>query len=166
MAALGVEVVRVRGAVDVEGLANRQVRLRLESGLLRLSDVGLRWLLPPGTPVRIERIRGGRLFASAQHRLGFFDVTAMIEVRPVVSSRGRIRLEPVSFTAAGVSLGAGTLRMLLGAIRDRLNKPGLYLTGENVLEIDLAEILWKVAGVEMPPLKAVRAGDGVAELEF
>ena len=164
MPPLGLELSGLRATVETEALAERQVRLHVESGLLRLSPHGLTLLLPPGTPVAIRRVIPGRLLLHGSVDYRGNRLTGDAEVVPRVTTRGRIRLEVVSFRALGfIPVPIAGVTWFL---RTRLSgKLGVHFGEGDHLEIDLAEIL-RTIGVDLPPLKAAHAGDGVAELEF
>lgn len=158
MAAVAAKVMALQANLDAIDLARKEFRLRIESGRLYLSEHGLALLLPPGLPLRLQRITPGVLHFQAQ-ALGF---NVVLQVRPSVTPQGRLRL-PIS------GLMGFLVPILIGMLRERLSgKPGLHLTPSNEIELDLAEIIAYVSQsqVDLPPLKAARAGDGIAELEF
>lgn len=156
MAAVAAKVMALRASLDPVDLAQKEFRLRIEGGRLYLSEHGLDLLLPPGLPLRLQRITPGVLHFQAQ--VAGFNVG--LQVRPSVTPQGRLRL-PIS------GLMGFVVPILIGMLKERISgKPGLHFTPSNEIEIDLAEIIAYLSPVELPPLKAARAGDGVAELEF
>ena len=156
MAAVSAKVMALRASLDPLDLARKQFRLRIEGGRLYLSEHGLSMLLPPGLPLRLQRITPGVLHFQA--RAAGFNVA--LQVRPSVTLEGRLRL-PIS------GLMGFLVPILIGMMKERLTgKPGLHFTPSNEIELDLAEIVAYVSPVKLPPLKAARAGDGIAELEF
>lgn len=156
MAAVAVKVMALRARLDPLDLARKEFRLRIEGGRLYLSEHGLALLLPPGLPLTLQRITPGVLHFQA--RAAGFNVG--LQVRPSVTPQGRLRL-PIT------GLMGFVVPILLGLVKERLaGKPGLHFTPSNEIELDLAEIIAYVSQVELPPLKAARAGEGVAELEF
>jgi len=156
VAAVSAKVMALRASLDPLDLARKQFRLRIEGGRLYLSEHGLSMLLPPGLPLRLQRITPGVLHFQA--RAAGFNVA--LQVRPSVTLEGRLRL-PIS------GLMGFLVPILIGMMKERLTgKPGLHFTPSNEIELDLAEIVAYVSPVKLPPLKAARAGDGIAELEF
>ena len=156
MAAVAVKVMALRASLDPVDLTRKEFRLRIEGGRLYLSEHGLALLLPPGLPLTLQRITPGMLHFQA--RAAGFNVA--LQVRPSVTAAGRLRL-PITGLMGFVA------PILLGVMKEKLaGKPGLHLTPANEIELDLAEIVAYVSQVELPPLKAARAGDGIAELEF
>jgi hypothetical protein len=156
VAAVAVKVMALRASLDPVDLARKEFRLRIEGGRLYLSEHGLAMLLPPGLPLTLQRITPGVLHFQA--RAAGFNLA--LQSRPSVTAEGRLRL-PVS------GLMGFVVPILIGLMKERLTgKPGLHFTPSNEIELDLAEIIAYVSPVELPPLRAARAGDGVAELEF
>ena len=162
--AAGARIAGVRGEVDAEALARREVAFRVDALRLFLSEAALKLLVPPGKPLAIQRVTGGRLFL----RLVWSGPDVTVEALPRVSSQGRLRLEPTAFRAGFLPLPTAVLSALLGFVRERLSGlPGLHLSQDNVVEIDLGEILRsKVPGVSLPPLYNVRVSEGAVELEY
>ena len=145
------KVMGLRASVLPEELLRREARLRIEAGRLYLSEEGLALLLPPGVPIKLERISPGILHV----RLGSGLLSASAEVRPTVLANGLL----------GLDIG-GFVGLFLPLVRDRIEgKPGIRGLAGNRLVLDLAEIVAMI-GIDLPPLKAARAGDGIAELEF
>ena len=145
------KVMGLRATVLPEELLRREARLRIEAGRLYLSEEGLALLLPPGVPIKLERISPGILHV----RLGSGLLSASAEVRPTVLANGLL----------GLDIG-GFVGLFLPLVRDRIEgKPGIRGLAGNRLVLDLAEIV-ALIGIDLPPLKAARAGDGIAELEF
>lgn len=156
MAAVAAKVMALRASLDPVDLARKEFRLRIEGGRLYLSEHGLALLLPPGLPLRLLRITPGVLHFQAQ--VAGFNVG--LQARPSVTPQGRLRL-PIS------GLMGFVVPILIGMLKERISgKPGLHFTPSNEIELDLSEIVAYLSPVELPPLKAARAGDGVAELEF
>ncbi|HTE17136.1 MAG TPA: hypothetical protein VK689_02010 [Armatimonadota bacterium] len=164
MPPMGIELSGLRATVGTDALAERQVRLQVEGGLLRLSPRGLTLLLPPGTPVAIHRIIPGRLLLRGSVDLLGMAVGFDAEVAPGATSDGRVRLQVVAVRAAGFL--PVPVPAVIRILRTKLSHlPGIRFTAEDRMEIDLAEIL-RPLGVFLPPLKSAHARDGVAELEF
>jgi hypothetical protein len=153
----------LRASLDEQALLRREFRFTIQGGTLRLSVEALNHLLPPSTPLRIVRVSGGRL----SMRTSFTAVGGVAEVVPRVTPRGRLRLEIVAFQAAGflpipVSWVVAAIRKFAPPVA------GMYYEGEG-LEFDLAELLLSLlapAEIHLAPLRNVRAGEGVAELQF
>ena len=162
MPAQGLELTRLRATVDTAALAERQVRLHVESGILRISREALAVLL--FRKVAVQRIADGRITLHGTFPIGGFQVGADADVVPRITANGRLWVEVVSVRAGGffpvplavVALG---LRMAIG---ERL---GLHFDEANRLLVDLAEIV-RPAGILLPPPRTVRAADGVLEVEF
>lgn len=149
----------LRASLDPEALLQRRLRLEVEGGTLRLSAAGLQLLLPPGTPVQVQRISGGKLVLFGTFK-GFHGT---LELRPSVSPTGNARLTVEAARAGFLPLPAfvvsSALRFLLPV------RPGLRVTDEGFVEIDLAEPLRRV-GVELPRLRSVRVDEGLIQLGF
>jgi hypothetical protein len=145
------KVMGLRATLVPEELLRREARLRIEAGRLYLSEQGLALLLPPGVPLKLERISPGVLHV----RVGSGLLSASAEIRPTVIGDGLL----------GLDIG-GLVGLFLPFIRDRVEgKPGIRGLAGNRMVIDLAEIV-ALIGIDVPPLKAARAGDGIVELEF
>ncbi|MCC2672778.1 MAG: hypothetical protein K0Q72_5250 [Armatimonadetes bacterium] len=141
----------VRATLDPVDLVRREARLRIEAGRLYLSEQGLALLLPPGVPLKLERITPGVLHV----RVGSGLLSTSAQVRPRVTEGGLLRLE----------IG-GLVGLFLPLIRDRIQaKPGIRAVDSSGIVIDLSEIA-ALAGIDVPPLRAARAGEAIAELEF
>jgi hypothetical protein len=164
MPALGLELTRLRATVDTASLAEQQVRLHVEGGLLRLSQAGLAQLLPPGVPLSVRGISQGRILLNGKYEVMGIAVGADAEIAAGATSQGRLLLEVVSVRGAGFLTVPRSL--VIWGIRNKLpNRPGIRIDEADRLEIDPAAILHPM-GVTLPPLKAVRADGGVLEVEF
>ena len=164
MPAQGLELTRLRATVDMAALAERQVRLHVEGGLLRLTQAGLTKLLPPGFPLSVRGISQGRILLNGRFEVLGIMVGADAEVVPTTTSQGRLRLEVVSVRAGGFLTVPKPV--VIWAIRSKLpNRPGIRIDEADRLEIDAAVVLQPL-GVTFPPLRAVHAADGVLEVEF
>ncbi|MFN3652287.1 MAG: hypothetical protein ACK47B_22135 [Armatimonadota bacterium] len=145
-----------QGEVDPAAAAERTLRLRVERAALRLSETAVQALLPPGTPLELQRLRPG--VASFRHSLG------TVEARPVISPSGALLIEVTGVRAAGIL--PVPLPFVHAAIRQALpTRPGLRLGPGGNPEIELRELLGPL-GVELPPLRSAQALDGELRLEW
>lgn len=152
MSTAALKVMALNASVDPADLLRKEPRLRVESGRLYLSTEGLAMVLPPGAPVKLERISPGALHV----RLGSGLLSAGAEVKASVSGEGFLRLD----------IG-GLAGLFLPLAREQLaGKPGIRSVEGSRITIDLAEVVAYKTPVELPPLRAARIGDGVVELEF
>src|SRR5438067_2001191 len=145
-----VELVRLRAWIDPGSLVERKLRVEVEAALLRLSREGLVRGLPPDAPIGIDRITPDR----AHLRLNIKGLSAALEMRPVVSAAGRLRLELISVRAGFLPIPLSIAHAAIG--RWLPSQPGLHAGEGNEVEIDLGEVL-ALVGVTLPPLQAARA---------
>lgn len=159
MAAPGIQISRLRGVLDAEALGARKLSLTIQGCVLRLGEAALDRLLPPEkSPARLERVTNGRL----ELRGAWKGLAFTLEVVPQATPQGLARLEIWSVRAAGIlPIPDFVIRMLL----QKAVRPGVTLRGSRTLEIDLAALL-RPLGIHLAPLRAVRAANGVLELEF
>lgn len=158
MAVRGLELSGLRLTTSAAALLEKKPRLDIEHFVLRLSRAAVEALLPPGTPVkRVERLGGGAILLAVETR----GLRATVEVRPGASREGRLRLEVVSVKAGIFPIPAMVWTAALRSAVPR--RPGLLLTAENRIEVDLRVILRR-RGVEIAPFRAVRVGEDVLEL--
>ncbi|MGV3723107.1 MAG: hypothetical protein ACO1SX_19580 [Actinomycetota bacterium] len=152
MSTAALKVMALNAALDPADLLRKEPRLRIEGGRLYLSEEGLAMVLPPGMPIKLERITPGVLYVRLE--IGIF--SAPVQARASATGEGLLRLE----------IG-GLIALIMPAIKDRVARiPGVRSVEGSRILIDLAEIVALKAPVELPPLKAVRIGQGVVELEF
>ena len=164
MPPLGLELSRLRATVDIEALAERQVRLHLEGGLLRLSQDALARMIPPDKPVAIHRVTEGRIVIGGRFQYRGLTLPGEAEIAPRAGADGRAHLSVVSIRAAGfIPIPASAAIWLLRNLARP--RPGIRFGEGDQVEIDLAELA-RPAGIFLPPLQAVRAAEGVLELEF
>lgn len=160
MSTVAIAVTGVRATLDEDALAARRLRLRIERGLLRVSQAGLAGLLPATTPVQVDRISGGRIY----FRTFFTSVGGVAEVLPRTTLEGRLRLEITSFRAGG--LLPIPIPAVVWAIRSFLPaRRGIYFGEGDHLEADLGELL-EPFHIALGPLRKVSAGEGMVELQF
>lgn len=162
MALPGVWVSGLRAALDETALRDRRLALTVESGILRFSVQGLRGLIPASVPIRVEHLDRGRGFL----RASVLGLEPLVEVRPEVAHGTRVRFVPVAVRAGFLPLPGSVLDAVLGLARSRFpDRPGLHLGQHNQVEIDLGEILAR-AGIRLPPIRGLRAENGVLEIHF
>src|SRR5687768_12917295 len=90
-----VELSDLRARLDPAALVERRVEVEVEGGSARISGEGLVLLLPPSVPVRVERLAPDH----ATLRLSISGLEGVVEVRPVATPQGRLRLELLSARA-------------------------------------------------------------------
>jgi hypothetical protein len=160
--ALGLELAELRAELDVDALAGRSVKLRVDHCVLRLGSAILTNRVIPGSPVTVAGLRNGLLALEVVRG----SVRAEVELRPQLGAGGRLRLEPVSVRANGISLPALVVGITLGFLRKNLEgKPGVYLAPGNVIEFDPREAARR-GGLELAPLRNVRVTNTSLDLEF
>jgi hypothetical protein len=152
MSTAALKVMALNASLDPAELLRKEPRLRIEGGRLYLSEEGLAMVLPAGTPIKLERIEPGVLHV----RLGSGIFSASAQIQASATGEGLLRLE----------IG-GLVALIMPFFKDRvIGKPGIRSVEGSRILIDLAEIVALTAPVELPPLRAVRIGQGVVELEF
>jgi outer membrane protein assembly factor BamB len=159
MAAPAIQASGLRARVHEKALLDGRCRIRLEGGRLRISEDGLRMLIPPGAPVALQGLAPGRVVLQVDFKLA----GAVAEIRLFVTPEGRLGLE-LGSVEAGIlpvpsSLAAAVVRELLPEQPWLRSGPGARW------EVDFAQLA-APAGLELPPLAAARAGGGAVELEF
>jgi hypothetical protein len=156
-----IEIAGVRGELEVASVLAKQPRVRIEGGLLRISQAALAQAVL-ATPVRVERvIPGSIVFSSLWNGL-----TITGEARPSLGGGGRIRIEITGVKAGFFPVPGMVVAALLGAVRERLStRPGLRLAEGTVLELDLARIL-EPSGLLLPPARSAHADVGFLQVEF
>ncbi len=163
MALPAVQITGVRAEIDPVALARKQVRVEVSAGVLRISDRGLAAVLSPAG-VLVDRISNGRIFLRKRQSLpvvGLVDVS--LEYHPSLGQRGRITFDLVAFRAGVFSVpGFVVSGLIAGAVR---GKPGIHITEDNRIELDLGEVLAE-AGIRLPAPKALGADGGVLEVAF
>ena len=167
---MSVAISHLRVLVDEESLIARKPRVTIEGLYLSVSEDAMSVVKLANGKVQIERLTGGVIrFSTSLTPIG-----AMGELRPSVGPNGAIRLELVSLRAAGlvplpksVVLHFAQREVTTRGIR------GVTFPGESVIEIDPNEVLafalaQQAPGVEvkLAPLQALRAGEGVLELQI
>jgi hypothetical protein len=164
--ALGLELAELRAELDVDALAGRTVKLRVDHGVLRLGGAILTNRPIPGQPIMIAGLRNGLLVLDVTTEVIGRSVRAEVELRLSVSGGGRLRVEPENVRASGVSLPKFVVGIALGVLRRKLEgKPGVHFAAGNVIEADFQEIARR-GNVELAPLRRVRTTDASLELEF
>lgn len=160
MSTTAIAVTGVRATLDEGALAARRIRLSIERGVLRVSQVGIAAVLPVTLPLQVERISGGRIY----FRTFFTSVGGVAEVLPRTTLEGRLRLEITSFRAGG--LLPIPIQAVVWAIRNFLpTRRGIYFGEGDQLEADLGELL-EPYDITLGPLRKVSAGEGMVELQF
>jgi hypothetical protein len=160
MAARGLQLVTFRAALDPAALARRQVKMRVEHLVLRVSTTALELMIPPQVPLRLEHLAGGR----ARFNVEIRGIPGTLELEPVATAQGRLRLEIASIRAAGFLPIPPSI--VAPFLRGRLpNVPGVYLSADNRIEVDVREMAAPF-GVELPPLRGVKVDGGLLELDF
>lgn len=163
MAQPAVQITGVRAVLDPAALARKQVRAEVTDAVLRVSDRGLAAVLSPAG-VQVDRISNGRIFLRKRHPLpvvGLVDVS--LEYRPSLGQRGRIVFDLLSFRAGMFSVpGFVVSGLIAGAVR---GKPGIHITEDNRIELDLGEVLAE-AGIRLPAPRALGADGGILEVAF
>ncbi len=152
-------VTGLRGVVTVDPDGTQILGVRLTAGFLRISDAGLRGLIPPGVPLMGDRIEEGRV----HFRVIYRGVEGAVQARPEVSPAGRLRLEIISARALIFPIPASMITFLFSSMAP--DKPGIHAGEGGHPEIDLGEIL-APAGITLPPLRHVHSGRGELVLTF
>lgn len=149
----------LRATLDAEAAAHKQLKLRVEAGVLYLSPAGVAGLLPPHVPLTLDGLRGGRL----QLRLTWRGVAVQAEVLPEGTSAGNLRLRVTGLRAGLLPLPSDAVGLLLSIV-GKLPK-GIYAVDNRTFEIHLGQLAGRI-GLELPPLKRVTVNDQGAELDF
>jgi hypothetical protein len=150
-----------RATVDAASVASRRPELTVEAARLRLSEEGLRCLIPVEAPldISLDRIAPGRILFGG--KLWGFPFTA--EVRLSTGPSGCLRSELVAVRAGFITIPGFAVLM---AFRSRLPQiPGLVVTEDDQIDVDLSQLA-APHGVRLPPLKAIGAGEGILEIDF
>jgi hypothetical protein len=154
----------LRATIDPAALAERRLVLQVEGGVLRVAAEALARAIPPDKPVSLERVDNGTV--RVRHPFGTADVA------PVAVPGARVRLHIVRARLGGLLPLPGSLAA--GALRGRVALPGLYPGEGDYLEFDPNEAIRDGTSPEqrerfelvLPPVRGIRAEDGVLEVEF
>lgn len=157
-----IQISELQATLDPEAAAQKQVRLRVHGGVLRLSPAGIAGLLPPHVPMELTGIREGRLLLRMEVR----GIPVNAEVLPEGTGAGNLRLHFTSLkVAAFLPLPADTiLGFLLPMLQSRLPR-GIYVVEGRVLEINPGQLGEKI-GLELPSLRRVTLTAEGAVLQF
>lgn len=163
MAHPAIQLAGLQAAIDPAALARKQVRVEITAGVVRISDRGADTALAP-LGVSVERISNGRVFLRTRQRVPVFGLVDFhLEWRPSIGARGRLVFELVNFRAGIFSVPAFVAAgVIAGKVR---GKPGIHITEDNQIQVDLSEILGP-AGVTLPAPRALGADGGILEIAF
>jgi hypothetical protein len=167
---MSVAVSNLTLTLDEHSLVARRPRLTIERVRLCISQEAIARLTPADAPGRVLKLTAGVIRFSTQ----LTSIGGQGEIRPSATKDGRLRLELVSFRAAGL-LPLPT-SAVLWAIKQRvegMRLPGVSFGAGGQPEIDLAQLIPHLAAQQSPgmeirigPVQAVKAGEGVLELQI
>src|SRR5438046_2107545 len=100
MASPGLRIRGLRGCLDDEALLEGRVQLALEGGTLTGSTDGLRSLIPPDAPARLEAITSAGLRVRVRAPVG----SAVAQIRLATTPEGWLTIELLSVQAGPLTL--------------------------------------------------------------
>lgn len=163
MAQPAIQLTGLHAEIDPAALARKQVRVQITGGVLRLSDRGAAIALAP-LGVAVERISHGRLFLVTRQRVPVFGLVDIhLELRPSIGPRGRLVLELINFRAGILAVPPFVVSGIIAGLAR--GKPGIHISEDNQIQVDLAEILTPL-GIALPAPRALGADGGILEIAF
>lgn len=167
---MSVAISNLRVTLDEQALLQKRVRLRIEGITLRVSQEAALRMPLAGGKVHLERFTGGVI----RFNTTFTPIGATGELRLSATQQGRAQLELLTVRAAGLlPLPRGLVVTEILRQMQSQGIRGVTRTSDTVLEIDPSQAVASVLAKQAPnvevtvaPLKALRAGEGVLELEI
>lgn len=151
----------LQAVIDPEAAARKELRARVEAGVLQISRQGLAGLMPPHLPIDLEGISGGRL----QLRAEWKGIPAVVDLLPEGTPAGTLLLRPTGMRLAGfVPLPAeAVLGFIYSLVASKL--PEARWVQNRMLEVDLQALARRIH-LELPPLRRVAVEPWGVELQF
>ena len=141
MADPALTITGLRASIDPEAGARRELRLRVEAGVVGLSADGLAALAPPD--LEFEGIRGDRLIV----RWKAFTAEVLLEGTPA----GTLCLRCTALRAGFLPVPAEALGLALGFLA---KQEGIRAVDGRTFDVDLQRLARRIR-IELPPLERV-----------
>ena len=141
MAGPAVAITGLRASLDLEAAARRELRVRVEAAVVRVSPAGLAALAPPD--MELEGIRGDRVIV----RWKAFTAEVLLEGTAV----GTLCLRCTALRAGFLPVPAEALGLALGFLT---KTEGIRAVDGRTFDLDLQRLA-RPFGVELPPLERV-----------